>query len=92
MAYEFMKDLASRASGHVQLTTDGLYWYVDAVDHALGTDVDYAMLQKHYGKGPADASAASRYSPAKFTSATKEVLIGDADDRHIPPRSWSVPI
>src|SRR5438045_806970 len=38
MAYEFMKDLAARVDGHTQLTTDGLYWYVDAVDHAFGTE------------------------------------------------------
>src|SRR6266540_4296923 len=55
-AYDFMKDVASRIKfddetkpyaerRRVQLTTDGLYWYVDAVDHAFGADVDYAMQQ-----------------------------------------------
>jgi len=84
MAYEFMKDVASRIVSHVQLTTDGLYWYVDAVDHAFGIDVDYAMLQKHYAGGVAgERSAAVRYSPAKFTSATKEVIKGDPNPRHI---------
>jgi IS1 family transposase len=47
--YEFMKDVASRLTSKIQLTTDGLYWYVDAVDHAFGIDVDYAMIQKHVG-------------------------------------------
>jgi IS1 family transposase len=87
MAYEFMKDLASRVNGHTQLTTDGLHWYVDAVDHAFGIDVDYAMLVKHYGTSGrgmvADASSASRYSPAKFQSASREVIKGDPDPRHI---------
>jgi IS1 family transposase len=84
MAYEFMKDLASRVAGHTQLTTDGLHWYVDAVDHAFGIDVDYAMLQKHYGKGPtADANAATRYSPSSFTGATREIVKGRPDPRHI---------
>jgi hypothetical protein len=83
-AYEFMKDLASRVSGHTQLTTDGLFWYVDAVDHAFGTEVDYAMLQKHYGGGVAgERSAAARYSPTKFNGATKEIVSGDPDPRHI---------
>ncbi|HMD37357.1 MAG TPA: IS1 family transposase, partial [Vicinamibacterales bacterium] len=45
MAYEIMKDLASRLDGHVQLTTDGLYWYPHAVEHAFGIGVDYAVLQ-----------------------------------------------
>ena len=49
--YDFMKDIASRLTSRVQLTTDGLYWYVDAVDHAFGVDVDFGMIQKHYGQG-----------------------------------------
>lgn len=82
--YEFMKDVASRLASKVQLTTDGLYWYVDAVDHAFGIDIDYAMIQKHYAGGIAgERSAAARYSPAKFTSATKEVIRGNPNPRHI---------
>lgn len=80
MAYEFMKDVASRVMGRVQLTTDGLYWYVDAVDHAFGTDVDYGMIKKHYS---GESGAAGRYSPGRFTSATKEVITGTPDERHI---------
>lgn len=84
MAYEFMKDLASRVAGRTQMTTDGLHWYVDAVDHAFGIDVDYAMLQKHYGGGIAgERSAAARYSPTKFNGATKEIIKGDPDPKHI---------
>jgi IS1 family transposase len=84
MAYDFMKDTASRIVGSVQLTTDGLYWYVDAVDNAFGTDVDYAMIEKHYGKGPAGTeSAAARYSPAKFTGAKRKVISGSPDPKHI---------
>jgi IS1 family transposase len=82
--YEFMKDVASRLTSRVQLTTDGLYWYVDAVDHAFGIDIDYAMIQKHYAGGLAgQATAAVRYSPAKFTSAIKEVITGSPAKRHI---------
>jgi IS1 family transposase len=82
--YEFMKDVASRLSKKVQLTTDGLYWYVDAVDHAFGIDIDYGMIQKHYAGGVAGVkTAAARYSPAKFMSATKEVIRGNPNPRHI---------
>lgn len=96
MAYEFMKDLASRVNGHTQLTTDGLHWYVDAVDHAFGIDVDYAMLQKHYAGGIAgERTSAARYSPTKFRGATKEVIKGDPDPRHISTsfverQNWTV--
>lgn len=61
MAYELMKDLAARLDGQVQLTTDGLYWYPHAVEHAFGIDVDYAVLQKHYG----GSEHAGRYSPPR---------------------------
>lgn len=37
----------------------------------------------HYGRGTADASAAIRYSPVKFTSGTREVITGSPDERHI---------
>lgn len=82
--YEFMKDVASRLASKVQLTTDGLYWYVDAVDHAFGIDIDYAMIQKRYAGGVAgEKTAASRYSPARFIGATKEVIRGNPNPRHI---------
>ena len=82
--YEFMKDVASRLANKVQLTTDGLTWYVDAVDHSFGIDIDYAMIQKHYAGGIAgERTAAARYSPAKFTSATKEVIRGNPNPKHI---------
>lgn len=105
-AYEFMKDVASRIKfvneerpygerNRVQLTTDGLYWYVHAVDHAFGADVDYAMQQKEYGKTPIEKSASARYSPAKITSIKTEVIKGDPDPRHISTsfverQNWTV--
>jgi len=83
-AFAFMGDVASRLAGHVQLTTDGLYWYPHAVERAFGIGVDYAVIEKHYGKTPAGtAPAASRYSPARFTGATRAVLRGKPDPRHI---------
>jgi IS1 family transposase len=82
--YEFMKDVASRLATRVQLTTDGLKYYFDAVDHAFGIDVDYAQIIKHYSGGyQTDGSAATRYSPARFVSSQKEVLIGDPAPKHI---------
>src|SRR5208283_1709213 len=45
-AWTFMQDLASRLANRVQLTTDGHNAYLDAVDGAFGTSIDYAMLVK----------------------------------------------
>jgi hypothetical protein len=95
MAYEFMKDLASRVKGRAQITTDGNFWYVDAVDTAFGIDVDYAMLQKHYGTGVPAREAAVRYSPTRLTGTRKEVIKGNPDPRHISTsfverQNWTV--
>ncbi len=74
-AHAFMRDLASRLSGRVQLTTDGLKHYLVAVDLAFGTDVDFAQLVKQYGP---DANAEQvRYSPARCLGAAKHVVCGD---------------
>ena len=44
-AYEFMTDLASRIKTRIQLTTDGLKVYINAVADAFGpAHIDYAML------------------------------------------------
>jgi IS1 family transposase len=64
--YEFMKDLASRLTGRVQLSTDGLHWYQDAVDHAFGIDVDFAKITKVFGAVKGENVTAARYSPAKI--------------------------
>ena len=78
MAFELMKDVAARLVGKVQLTTDGLYWYPHAVEHAFGIDVDYGVQVKQY----ADAKS-GRYSPPKMISASREVIRGNPDPRHI---------
>src|SRR5258708_2658076 len=41
-ATEFIQDLAGRLSHRVQLTTDGLRLYLNAVEDAFGADIDYA--------------------------------------------------
>ncbi|HVA22223.1 MAG TPA: DDE-type integrase/transposase/recombinase [Candidatus Micrarchaeia archaeon] len=58
----FMTDLAERLSTRVQLTTDGHRPYLEAVESAFGSEIDYAVLQKLYGSDP---GAEKRYSPAQ---------------------------
>ena len=82
-AYDFMKDVASRLSHRVQVTTDGLRVYLNAVDYAFGIDVDYAILEKHYGVATSGQSAAVRYSPAKIIGAQRAIITGDPDMRHV---------
>ena len=47
-AREFAKDLESRIENRVQLTTDGLNLYIEAVEEAFHGQVDYAQLVKLY--------------------------------------------
>ncbi len=79
-AYDFMHDLADRLTSRVQLTTDGLKVYVEAIESAFNDDIDYATLQKVYGK---DLQEEKRYSPAKILSSTTEVIIGTPNPKHI---------
>jgi IS1 family transposase len=75
-AAEFMNDVASRLSTRVQLTTDGHHAYLDAVNDAFGTNIDYAQLIKIYGPtipGPA------RYSPAACTGIEKRAICGNPE-------------
>lgn len=75
----FMKDVASRLSTRVQLTTDGHNAYLVAVDEAFGNDIDYAMLVKLYGKDGGEG----RYSPAKCIGARKERVTGKPKKENI---------
>lgn len=76
----FIEDIASRLANRVQLTTDGHKVYVDAVERAFGTEIDYAILQKHYGPGP---EATTRYSPPVCTGVTRERACGSPDPAHV---------
>lgn len=80
-AISFMSDLADRLNQRVQITTDGLKAYLDAVEIAFGANVDFAQLIKDYGKDPNQPE--SRYSPAKCLSSETRVRMGNPDKRHI---------
>jgi len=84
-AQAFIRDLASRLSTRVQLTTDGHKPYLEAVEGAFGNDIDYAMLIKLYGgdSGAANKSAESRYSPAECTGTREQRITGNLDPGHI---------
>ena len=77
----FIDDLASRLANRVQLTSDGLKAYLEAVEGAFGADVDYAQLVKLYGASP--ESAKGRYSPAECTGIIKTEIEGKPDPKHI---------
>jgi IS1 family transposase len=76
----FMDDLASRLANRVQLTSDGHKAYLEAVEGAFGSDIDYAMLVKVYGPS---LEGEKRYSPAECIGAAKHRVEGAPDPKHV---------
>lgn len=79
-AKDFMKDVASRLTTRVQITTDGHKCYLEAVEGAFGMDVDYAMLIKLYGS---PAQPDTRYSPGVCIGTEMVHISGRPDPKHV---------
>src|SRR6266513_3651699 len=91
-AYGFVRDLASRLSSRIQLTSDGHRAYLEAVESAFGSEVDYAMLVKLYGN---DRESEVRYSPAECIGCRAIPIGGNPEAKHISTsfverQNWSV--
>jgi IS1 family transposase len=77
----FMKDLASRMKHRVQLTTDGHKMYLEAVEDAFGSEIDFSQLVKIYGVSEGETE--KRYSPAKCLGTEKINMIGNPNKKDI---------
>lgn len=62
----FINDIASRMSGRVQISTDGLKTYADSIERVYGADVDYAQVIKVY------AHDSSQHPERKYSAPTIE--------------------
>lgn len=70
-ATDFIRDLHSRMSGRIQLTSDGFKVYENAVVGTFGADVDYAMLVKQYdGRG-------------HYTGSQKRLITGNPKEEYV---------
>jgi IS1 family transposase len=76
-AYWFIHDLSERLASRVQLTSDGLRPYLEAVEDAFGSDIDYAQLVKLYGNDVGQTEV--RYSPPICIGARKVRVTGNPD-------------
>ena len=74
-ANAFALDVANRMKNRVQISTDGLKAYVEAIDLAFGGDVDYGQIIKTYGTEES-IEAQRRYSAPAITSIEKQVIFG----------------
>jgi IS1 family transposase len=81
-AKHFIDGVAARMAGRVQLTSDGLKTYLEAVEGAFGADVDFAQLIKIYGPAP----ETGRYSPPECIGTQTRIIEGSSDEAHICTR------
>src|SRR5262245_40835761 len=81
-ANAFVADLAGRLRNRVQLSSDALRAYVDAVELGFGRQVDYGKIVKSFATSD-PLPASSRYSPPPVVSVRKTPLSGSPDPDHI---------
>lgn len=79
-AVAFMGDLSERLANRVQISSDSLRTYVDAVERAFGADVDYGQIVKFYDAEPIGPG---RYGPPRVTGAARTVIAGNPDQAHV---------
>lgn len=72
----FIQDVASRMRNRVQVSTDSLRAYRDAVEAAWGSEVDYAQIVKVFGHEDRDEH---RYAPPEVIGTEKTVIQGMPD-------------
>ncbi len=76
-ARAFIGDLAGRVAGRVQLTTDGLKAYVEAVADSF-EEVDFAQLVKEYKGGSAKQQ---KHGRGRYSGAQKTLVAGSPDEK-----------
>lgn len=82
-ARTFIDDLASRLKYRVQLSSDALNVYGEAVERGFGSEIDYGQIVKTYSVTNLSKAASGRYSPAEVIEVKKTVVNGKPDVRLI---------
>jgi IS1 family transposase len=82
-AVDFVKDLATRLANRVQVTSDGLRTYIEAMEQGFGGAVDYAMLIKIYSPEGSKQNPETRYSPGECCGTETNIVSGQPEDAHI---------
>lgn len=76
----FVEDVASRLRNRVQVSTDALRVYVDAIEYAFGDDVDFAQVVKTYHHDTAQHPE-RKYSAPEVVTVDKTRIKGHPDMR-----------
>jgi IS1 family transposase len=74
----FMVDVVQRMKNRVQISTDGLQAYIEAVNFAFGKHVDFGQIIKTYGTDES-IDAQRRYSAPKIQTVEKRSVVGRPD-------------
>ena len=77
-ANAFVADVASRLKNRVQISSDALRAYVDAIELAFGANVDFAQIVKTYVHEDAQ-NAERKYSAPEFVIEEKKRVCGMPD-------------
>jgi IS1 family transposase len=68
----FISDLALRLNNRVQVSTDAMNCYPEAIELVFGQEIDYAQIVKTYGTEDGKYSTPERkYSPSRIASSEK---------------------
>ena len=78
MANEFIKDIAGRVRNRVQISTDAMVSYPEAIERAFGADVDYGQIVKVYVHDSAQHPD-RKYSAPSFASAYRRAIAGNPE-------------
>ena len=70
----FVANVASRMKNRIQLSSDGLAAYANAVDAAFGSEVDYGTIVKSFYSSDLEG----KYSPGAMKTATRTAVTGEA--------------
>ncbi len=80
VATAFITDLSSRLTNRVQLSSDALPVYVNAIEQVFGANVDYGQIVKSY---EAEPIGPGRYSPPHVIAAHRVPMAGQPVRRDI---------
>ena len=81
---EFISDLASRLNNRIQISSDAMPSYEEAIEFVFGQDVDYAQIVKTYGTDESKYSTPERkYSPSRITDSEKIWIQGKPQAQYV---------